>query len=170
MNEIVKKYVQFYDTGVDFAPLIEKYRNHPGWKPFSEYGQASREIFLDSGSEEDLMVHGVISKAMHKYFHEAHPFAARKDEGYRIIHYREGNDLGPHVDACHGPQASRQLSFVLYLNDGFEGGETRFTSQDFSVKPKAGHILVFPSNFLFPHGSTPVTKGEKWVIVTWVHV
>ena len=59
----------------------------------------------------------------------------------------------------------RTLSIVLYLTDDFEGGRTEFPHT--SYKPKAGQALIFPSNWCFPHQSTPVTNGTKIVAVTW---
>ena len=59
----------------------------------------------------------------------------------------------------------RTISVVLYLTDDFEGGRTEFPHT--SYKPKAGQALIFPSNWCFPHQSTPVTKGTKIVAVTW---
>ncbi|XP_059623988.1 probable prolyl 4-hydroxylase 9 isoform X2 [Cornus florida] len=90
------------------------------------------------------------------------------------------------IPRSHGEIAS----FLLYLSDVEEGGETMFpfenglnmdANYDFrkciglTVKPRRGDGLLFYS--LFPngtidptslHGSCPVIKGEKWVATKWI--
>jgi predicted 2-oxoglutarate/Fe(II)-dependent dioxygenase YbiX len=57
------------------------------------------------------------------------------------------------------------LSLVGYLNDDHEGGEFYLRHED--VKAQAGEMLVFPSNFLFPHEVKPVTSGTRYSFVSW---
>jgi predicted 2-oxoglutarate/Fe(II)-dependent dioxygenase YbiX len=48
------------------------------------------------------------------------------------------------------------------------GGELIFfgdTKYDFG----AGDVLVFPSNFMFPHSVDTVTEGERYSFVSWVY-
>ena len=90
------------------------------------------------------------------------------DSGYEILRYREGERFDTHVDAIVGRhEGYRQLSGLVYLNDDYIGGELTFPRQQVRIKPEAGDIVLFPSNFCFPHASTPVTQGTKYVIVTW---
>jgi prolyl 4-hydroxylase len=53
------------------------------------------------------------------------------------------------------------LTFMLYLNGDFEGGETNFQS-GVSVKPETGMVLVF-RHALFHEGAA-VTSGRKYVL------
>jgi predicted 2-oxoglutarate/Fe(II)-dependent dioxygenase YbiX len=55
---------------------------------------------------------------------------------------------------------------VCYLNDDFEGGRTLFPALDYAVTPEAGRAVLFPSTYL--HGSEPVIKGRKFVLVSWI--
>lgn len=81
-----------------------------------------------------------------------------------IVHYPEGGKFTPHSDA-NSLKPYRALSIVLYLNDGYEGGRTGFPERDYACTPKAGRVLVFPSQLL--HGGEPVLAGEKYIIVLW---
>jgi hypothetical protein len=66
------------------------------------------------------------------------------------------------------------LTFLVYLNDNFEGGETRFylpsdkgmTAR--GVVPKEGSVLVFPqgNTASLIHEGSAVTKGTKYVVRT----
>ena len=33
---------------------------------------------------------------------------------------------------------------------------------------KQGELLIFPSNFMFPHKVEPVTKGTRYSYISWV--
>lgn len=55
-------------------------------------------------------------------------------------------------------------SFLLYLNDDFEGGETMFLNDRLKVKPKKGSVLMFPCGPYFIHKSSRIRSGNKHVI------
>jgi predicted 2-oxoglutarate/Fe(II)-dependent dioxygenase YbiX len=52
------------------------------------------------------------------------------------------------------------------LNEGYEGGEFLFSSKH-EIPLKAGDMLVFPSNFMYPHEVKELTKGERYTFVAW---
>ena len=80
-------------------------------------------------------------------------------EGYHIFHNERGNL----------ENANRFLSFIIYLNDVEDGGETEFLYYPRRVKPKAGRILVFPADFTHTHrGNQPLTN-DKYIITTWAN-
>ena len=60
------------------------------------------------------------------------------------------------------------LSCSILLNNEFEGGELGFWDNTFTVKPTKGSVVVFPSNFMYPHQVSKITKGTRYVIVTWL--
>jgi len=58
------------------------------------------------------------------------------------------------------------LTVLGVLNEDYEGGE--FVLFDNLIIPfKTGDIVVFPSNFLYPHAVQPVTKGTRYSYVSW---
>ena len=59
-----------------------------------------------------------------------------------------------------------QVTVLLFINDDYEGGE--FIVADTTYETKAGSGIIFPSNFMFPHEVKPVTKGERWSLVSWL--
>ncbi len=67
------------------------------------------------------------------------------------------------------------LTFLIYLNDGFDGGETRFFYPDETgtlvargIVPTMGSVLVFPqgNTASLLHEGSAVTKGKKFVVRT----
>jgi len=53
-----------------------------------------------------------------------------------------------------------RLTFMVYLNNGFEGGETKF--DDVMINPKQGMALIFVHEL--KHEGLPVTMGRKYVL------
>jgi len=87
-----------------------------------------------------------------------------------LLRYEVGQEFKMHVDTIkgHAEFSKRVLSIIFYINDNYEGGELLFSKQNVKLKPKAGTILMFPSNFCYPHASLPVTKGTKYSAVSWL--
>ena len=85
-------------------------------------------------------------------------------EAMNFVRYGEGQHFQEHHD--NGYSYNCVLSAVSYPNDNYEGGELFFRLQNLSVKPKAGDLYLFPSNFMYPHRAMPVNSGVKYSIVT----
>jgi predicted 2-oxoglutarate/Fe(II)-dependent dioxygenase YbiX len=81
-----------------------------------------------------------------------------------FVKYGPGQHFQEHAD--HGYSYNCVVSLVGYPNDNYEGGELEFRLQKLKVKPRAGDLFVFPSNFIYPHKSLPVISGTKYSIVT----
>jgi hypothetical protein len=92
---------------------------------------------------------------------------ASSDEGYVLLHYKEGYYFKEHADDRGG--TGRSLTLTLNLNEDYEGGLFRFLRGEFDVKLGTGDAVMFPSNFLFPHEVTEISRGERYSIVTWFH-
>lgn len=61
----------------------------------------------------------------------------------------------------------RKITFLWYLNDVVEGGETEFWSK-YSIKPEAGKLVLFPACWTFPHtGKVPISN-DKYIITGWL--
>lgn len=93
-----------------------------------------------------------------------------EDDGYVLLKYLPGGKYDIHYDqAFHENKTKgvRIMSSILYLNDDFQGGETYFKYQDYTVRPKPGRLVFFPSTYTHPHAAIPVQEGVKYAIVTW---
>jgi hypothetical protein len=62
----------------------------------------------------------------------------------------------------------RILSWILYLNDVEEGGETEFLYQSLRFKPKAGTFILFPAHFTHTHRGNPPLSGVKYIATGWI--
>jgi predicted 2-oxoglutarate/Fe(II)-dependent dioxygenase YbiX len=86
----------------------------------------------------------------------------------RFNRYVEGEIMRQHYDHIYSlfDGGIPVLSFVLNLNDDYEGGKLYFW-EDYEVDLCKGDVIMFPSLFLFPHGVKAVTKGVRYSAVAW---
>ena len=81
----------------------------------------------------------------------------KPSQGYHVWHC-ERQDLS---------SGSRVFSWILYLNDIEDGGETEFLYLSKRVKPKTGTLVVFPSAYTHTHRGNPPLKGDKFIMTGW---
>ena len=78
--------------------------------------------------------------------------------------YNPGEQSHLHLDPPFDDEVKYTL--LIYLNDNFEGGETKFYDDDFKlikiVSPKKGKGLLFDIN-LFHQGETVVSGNKYWI-------
>jgi|TARA_R110002153_G_scaffold146590_2_gene297907 Rps23 Pro-64 3,4-dihydroxylase Tpa1-like proline 4-hydroxylase len=87
-------------------------------------------------------------------------------ESYSMLKYSHGESYNAHYDG--NVKSGRTISTITYLNDDYEGGELEFPYHNIKIKPQAGMLIVFPSNFSYAHVAHPVTQGTKYALVTWL--
>jgi prolyl 4-hydroxylase len=88
------------------------------------------------------------------------------NERLRFYRYTPGQSFSPHTDGyflrANGERSL--LTLILYLNDDYTGGETRFFQPEKLIVPRRGQALLF-SHGLW-HEGLPVTSGCKYVLRT----
>jgi len=106
-------------------------------------------------------------------------------ETTNVLHYAVGQKFSPHFDfidpatpelaADVAAKGQRTGTFLIYLNDGYEGGETDFPLLKRKVRGAKGDALYFrnvdaagnPDPMTY-HAGLPPTSGEKWVLSQWM--
>ena len=107
-------------------------------------------------------------------------------EPAQVMHYRPGEEFRPHYDFLdpgepgHASELARFgqriATFLLYLNEDFEGGETVFPKAGFRYRGRKGDALLFANvdaatrapDPLTLHAGLPPTRGEKWIFSQWI--
>ena len=82
---------------------------------------------------------------------------------FGINKYNTNAFMGPHVD-WNEVNNGLLYTVVVYLNDDYEGGELYFNNFNLKIKPKAGSVIIFPSEEPYLHQSLEVLKGRKMLI------
>jgi hypothetical protein len=106
-------------------------------------------------------------------------------EPAQVMHYSVGEEFRPHYDFLTGDAegwaaqleryGQRIATFLLYLNDDFEGGETDFPSIGLSHRGGKGDALFFANvdgsgapDRKTLHAGRPPGRGQKWILSQWI--
>ena len=153
------------------------------WSPWQDDGRDPFCYQFRLSSKEDLdprypfyneeielwdILTSTVDNALEEYFN-LYPFARANLKGRErpnILKYVSGGELPPHQDIG---VSSRSLSVLSYLNDDYEGGEINFPQSNITLKPKAGTIVFFPSNFIYVHTIAKMKSGVRYAIPSWFH-
>jgi prolyl 4-hydroxylase len=177
-------------TFSDFIPekcqqfLIEVAQNklQPSFNPDPAYmrnynAEVSTYALAQIGLAENDFLHFLLQERMSK----ACGIPMNHMEGMSVLNYQSGQEFSAHCD-YFDPQSlpgrheinehgQRLITFLTYLNDDYEGGETVFTQLGISHKAKAGDALYFVNarqdGSVDPrtqHAGAPVVSGQKWVL------
>ena len=80
---------------------------------------------------------------------------------FRFYRYGVGQRFKRHRDGRVNIDGSEsRLTFMVYLNNDFEGGATKF--DDVTIHPNEGMALLFIHEL--KHESLPITDGQKYVL------
>jgi prolyl 4-hydroxylase len=108
-------------------------------------------------------------------------------EGIQAQRYEVGQQFKAHWDYFEpnthafqkfaGVRGNRTWTFMVYLNDGMEGGATRFTELGWAAQPKRGMAVIWnnlnadgtPNRFT-QHAGEPVLRGHKTIITKWFRI
>jgi prolyl 4-hydroxylase len=109
----------------------------------------------------------------------------RNMEAPAVLHYDVGEVNDDHYDFVD-PQTpgyaqeiarngQRIVTFLVYLNDDYEGGETSFRRLGFNHKGRRGEGLFFVNalasmqpDLRTLHAGCPPTRGEKWIVSQFI--
>ena len=67
-----------------------------------------------------------------------------------------------------GEALHRAVLWTIYLNDGFEDGETEFLYQGRKIVPRTGSLLIAPGGFTHTHRGNRPKGGDKYIATSWV--
>lgn len=102
--------------------------------------------------------------------------AVSQGESLTVLHYAPGQEYRPHLDALPRTDNQRVATVLIYLNQGYEGGETRFDASGLTVAGRGGDAIVFTNTLgathtadpASRHTGLPVRRGAKWLATRWI--
>ena len=175
--------IQYYPSIIDpkkckilshYAELVAKERG-PVFEPNNT---EARKVFAYNLSQDNVQdnlyrdwVKSYITEILSKYM-KKFKFLTVENANLttQLLRYPVGNYYKTHTD-FHKEQP-RVMSFILNLNSDYIGGQLYFTDQNEKLSTffalGTGDIVCFPSNYLYPHGIMPITKGTRYSIVAWI--
>lgn len=132
-------------------------------------------------SKEDPTVRNIIQRICNI---DNIPFDNAED--LQVVKYQPNGYYNEHYDSCCEDTdvckeflsrgGNRIVTMVIYLNDGFQGGATKFIKMNKEIKPeKYSGILFYTMNknkdkchSLSMHAGLPITSGEKYIANVWL--
>lgn len=66
-------------------------------------------------------------------------------------------------------KSHRVITYLWYLNDVDEGGETEFT-KTLKITPEEGKLILFPASWCFPYKNKVPISSSKYVITGWFYL
>ncbi len=121
---------------------IERLNDKPNYRPSCNYG--------------------IDYTHLHGRLHDKSNFMIQKYE-------KEKGKYVYHTDGTNDITSNRVITYLWYLNDVIEGGETEFFGGSFHIKPKTGFLLLFPSTWTFPHRGNCPLSSDKYIITGWLY-
>lgn len=122
--------------------------------------------------ELDNLIAQELTRKLNQYFRDVNvpPIPNLKDTGYQIQKYDKNVGLYHyHHDFIVSPDCSfRVLTFLWYLNDVSEGGETEFQNL-LLITPQKGKLVLFPSTWTYPHRGKMPLSNDKYIMTGWVY-
>lgn len=184
MNKTLTDYIRIYknhlpsdvcDATVDYLNLcnfeVHRFYNVTGEPDI--HLNASSSFFGSTPSNTLLMEY--IWKAIKQYVTEIEAPGFSGWTGFtppKFNKYDPDTYMREHCDHIHSifdgtRKGIPTLTVIGGLNNNYTGGNlTLFGGDDYALK--AGDVIVFPSNFMYPHAAAPVITGVRYSYVSWV--
>jgi prolyl 4-hydroxylase len=96
-------------------------------------------------------------------------------ESLTVLHYVPGQQYRMHMDALPATANQRIGTLLIYLNEGYIGGETTFGASGLTVAGRGGDALWFNNvtsegapDPRTRHAGLPVLQGVKWLATRWI--
>jgi hypothetical protein len=148
----LKRYLRRYAHAV-LAPLHLKLQPPGGGAPVTVDAALLATL-------NDEMLAALIAKALRPGSINLQKYVANEG-GYPYWH----SELFPKLD--RGESLHRVVLWTIYLNDGFEGGETEFLYQERKIVPKTGSLLIAPTSFTHTHRGNVPRGSDKFIATSW---
>jgi prolyl 4-hydroxylase len=141
-----------------------------------KYFRTSRSCDLSGLNPLVAMVDEKIARALGIRREWAEPNQAQRyDVGQEFKAHTDYFDPGTDEFATFGgDRGNRTWTFMVYLNEGMQGGGTRFLAIEKTFQPKKGQAVIW--NNLYPdgtpnpdtlHSGMPVIEGHKVIVTMW---
>lgn len=174
-----------FATDAECDWLVERCRGRLG--PAQVYEDSGAELKSNAGRSNseagyDLEAADLVLSVIHDRIARASGVPAINFEVGKLLPYEPGQTFARHSDFLQPDMqeyidafGQRVATFLVYLNDDYDGGETEFTEVNFKFKARKGDALMFLNvdaggdpDPMSMHAGLPPTRGEKWVLSQWL--
>lgn len=164
-------------------------RGRPGLGRALVYRGSSQARAVDTRTNSEVAFGifnaGVVLSLIRERMSSAVPAPTSCFEIAKLLHYEPGQQFELHADFIQPRtpelmqevqvRGQRATTFLVYLNEGYEGGETDFPRIGFRFKGKCGDALMFSNigadgepDYATVHAGLPPLQAEKWLLSQWI--
>jgi prolyl 4-hydroxylase len=152
----------------------------PMLEPAVVIDPGSGRFILDPVRKSDvaafpLAIENPAVRALNRRIAAASGTDVAQGEPLQIISYKPGQQYKAHVDTIAGADNQRVLTMLVYLNDGYGGGETEFLPGGPVARAAKGDAVLFRNvdgagrpDPASRHAGRPVTAGRKLIASRWI--
>jgi|TARA_B100000282_G_scaffold17617_1_gene12106 hypothetical protein len=159
-DEVIDRLKSIIDNNVNYVTNSESFR---------EDKQFTLEPFFPDLA---MTINGAIINNCLKYYLDEYPCLTKLinwTSSCTIIQKTSPSE-GYHDWHCENlsyNNNTRAVTWMIYLNDVEEGGETEFLYQRKRMKPKRNTALLWPGSWTHQHRGNPPLSGDKYVLTGW---
>ncbi|VWX46979.1 2OG-Fe(II) oxygenase [Novosphingobium sp. 9U] len=155
-------------------------RAEPFMQPAEVVDPRSGQLMRDpvrkaSSASFPFVVEDPVLHAVNRRIAAATGTTYEQGEPLQVLRYDPGDEYKPHSDALPPGNNQRTTTFLVALNDSYDGGETEFPRLNFRWRGKPGDALCFANvdgtgapEPLAWHAGTPVRRGTKFLLSKWI--
>ena len=136
------------------------------------------DMQLDQFDDEQNHLNHISTSYISSYLHELESkfelniFSSLTTTGYQVQMYKknDGRYFSHHdfaIDIINNEASFRVITFIYYLNDVEDGGETILPH--FKITPKKGSLLLFPASWNYIHSGNIPKSSDKYIITGWFY-
>jgi prolyl 4-hydroxylase len=151
----------------------------PLFRPSLVYDDSGREVRDTIRTSDGTGIYWLIEDpaihALNRRIARATGTTYDQGEPLQLLRYVPGQEYRPHFDYLEAVDNRRPWTALVYLNDDYEGGATRFVRTGLEVRGNTGNVLVFGNagadgkrDPLSQHAGLPVTAGKKYLATRWI--
>lgn len=187
MNRNLNHYAKLYKNFVsdELCDEVVKQLNQSEFEPHTfhdnrtgQYQSRDKDFSILFGKiPHTHIIKDIVLNVLKKYVLEDMKFDwFRGMEGFtmpRFNKYETGTEMHLHCDHISDIFDGRikgipTLTVLGSLNDDYTGGDL-IMFEDEIIELNKGDIIVFPSNFMYPHKVGEVTSGTRYSYVSWAY-
>jgi len=181
--------ISLYDVNIDLTDTIKDINelaelNNIGvkWQQTFDFSDKHKNFgFVNLEKEENtdfengisLLIHdlsktasSIFTKPSIEYFNK-NSIAQQDFSNFYFTKFEDGaKELKLYDDVSK--ENAKRVSFKYFINDSYDGGEIHFTNFNIKIKPRAGQLLIHPSNYVYSYIENPVNDGTKYQLISWV--
>lgn len=156
-------------------------------KVYREDSAGHKVVESRTGSDSDYTIAraSVVLATIRQRIAGALGLPSSQFEVAKLLHYERDQQFSRHADFQDPevPALAREIAqrgqriatFLIYLNEDYEGGETEFPEVPFCYRGRCGDALMFRNvladgspDFASVHAGLPPLSGQKWLFSQWV--